>query len=147
MVAVTEVTAVTVVDHCGYCDSTSRTGAGPAWPLALPRRRRRPSRPGRPAPARVGSGAPVRRGPLRRLLGRQSEDVWGLAVLVLAVLCALGIYSHLAGPVGRALDHGTADGLGWIRVLVPPVIAYVGWVHDPRARPAPTGAAPGRARR
>jgi S-DNA-T family DNA segregation ATPase FtsK/SpoIIIE len=55
-----------------------------------------------------------------------------------AVLCALGIYSHLAGPAGRALDQGAADGLGWIRVLVPPVIAYLGWVMiRGRDRPRP----------
>jgi DNA segregation ATPase FtsK/SpoIIIE, S-DNA-T family len=136
VVAVTEVTAVTVV--ITVATATRRAGRKRfrLWHLGLPRRRRRrrSARPGRPPTARVASGsgsrsgAPVRRGPLRRLLGRQSEDVWGLAVLVLAVLCALGIYSHLAGPVGRALEHGAADGLGWIRVLVPPVIAYVGWV-------------------
>jgi S-DNA-T family DNA segregation ATPase FtsK/SpoIIIE len=62
------------------------------------------------------------------LLGRQAEDVWGLAFLVLAVLCALGIYSGLAGPAGRALNRGAADALGWARVLVPPVIACLGWV-------------------
>jgi S-DNA-T family DNA segregation ATPase FtsK/SpoIIIE len=62
------------------------------------------------------------------LLGRQSEDVWGLFFLVLAVLCALGIYSDLAGPAGRALNQGAADALGWARVLVPPAVAYLGWV-------------------
>jgi S-DNA-T family DNA segregation ATPase FtsK/SpoIIIE len=60
------------------------------------------------------------------LLGRQSEDVWGLVFLVLAALCALAIYSHLAGPAGRGVDQGTADALGWARVLVPPALAYLG---------------------
>ncbi len=94
------------------------------WLTGRRRQRRRP-----PATrTRSGSSGPPRPGPLRRLLGRQSEDVWGLVVLVLAVLCALGIYSDLAGPAGRALNHGAADALGWARVLVPPVVAYLGWV-------------------
>jgi S-DNA-T family DNA segregation ATPase FtsK/SpoIIIE len=65
---------------------------------------------------------------LRRLLGRQSEDVWGVVFLVLAVLSALGIYSDLSGPAGRGLNHGAADALGRARALVPPLLAYLGWV-------------------
>ncbi|HEY3810478.1 MAG TPA: DNA translocase FtsK, partial [Acidimicrobiales bacterium] len=86
-----------------------------------------------PARTRRGSGptasAPAPwRGALRRLLGRQSEDVWGVVFLVLAVLGALGIYSDLAGPAGRGLNRGAADALGWARGFVPPALAYVGWV-------------------
>ncbi len=81
---------------------------------------------------------------LRRLLGRQSEDVWGVAVLVLAVLAALGIYSDLAGPAGRALNHGAADAVGRARALVPPLLVYLGWVlvrgrERPHRAPRPGG--------
>ncbi len=48
--------------------------------------------------------------------------------LVLAVLCALSIYSGLAGPLGRRLDHGAADLLGGARVLLPVALAYLGWI-------------------
>jgi len=62
-----------------------------------------------------------------------------VAFLVLAVLCALGIYSDLAGPAGRALDHGASDVVGWARGFVPPALAYLGWVllrgHDPAVAP------------
>jgi DNA segregation ATPase FtsK/SpoIIIE, S-DNA-T family len=89
------------------------------------------------------SGTPARRGSLRRLLGRQSEDVWGLAFLVLAVLCGLGIYSDLAGPAGRALDHGAADLLGWARGFLPPAMVFLGWVlvrgSDRTSRPGSRG--------
>ena len=77
----------------------TRPGPGPA-----PGPGRRPAR--SPRPRRAGPGL------ARRLLGHQSEDVWGVALLVLAILCGLSIYSGLAGPAGRRLDHGAADLLG-----------------------------------
>ncbi len=46
----------------------------------------------------------------------------------MAVLCGLGIYSDLAGPAGRAVDHGLSDILGGVRVLVPPLLALLGLV-------------------
>ena len=67
------------------------------------------------------------RGGLSRLLGRQSDDVWGLALLVLAGLCALAVYSSLAGPAGRIVDRATADVLGWCRFILPPSLAAVSW--------------------
>jgi S-DNA-T family DNA segregation ATPase FtsK/SpoIIIE len=83
---------------------------------------------------------------MSRLLGRQADDVWGLIFLALAALGALGIYSHLAGPAGRGLERGAADLLGWVRILVPPAVAFLGWtlirgVHH-RVRPTPSGSAP-----
>ena len=63
---------------------------------------------------------------LARVLGGQADDVWGVAFLVLAVLCALGIYLDLTGPAGSALRAGAGDLLGWGRVLIPPALAAVG---------------------
>jgi S-DNA-T family DNA segregation ATPase FtsK/SpoIIIE len=63
---------------------------------------------------------------LGRVLGRQSDDVKGMILLVLAVLAGLGIYSDLAGPAGRALETGSGDLLGWGRELVPPSLLVVG---------------------
>ncbi len=85
------------------------------------------------------------------MLGRQSDDLWGMALLVLAVLCALGIYSDLAGPVGRAVAGGAADGLGWARLLLPPALAAVGWVmvrgHERARTGVHRGSGPARSRR
>ena len=100
---------------------------------------RRPSRSGR---SRSGSPArkapPSRRPPkggkgsregLSRLIGRQADDVWGLVLLLIAVLVALGVYSDgLAGPAGRAVDRMAADAVGWARLLLPILIGCVGWV-------------------
>ena len=104
--------------------------------------RRRPAPKARPA-RRAAPKQPARRSPggLRRLLGPQAYDVWGLALLVVAALCALGIYSGLAGPAGRVLDRGAADLVGWAKLLIPPALLAVSWAllresHDRGRRSA-----------
>jgi DNA segregation ATPase FtsK/SpoIIIE, S-DNA-T family len=95
---------------------------------------RKPARGRRPPKARAG---------LSRLIGGQADDVWGLLLLLVAVLVALGVYSRgLAGPAGRAVDRGAADLVGWGRLLLPLLIAGVGWVlirevHPRRTPPRP----------
>jgi S-DNA-T family DNA segregation ATPase FtsK/SpoIIIE len=95
---------------------------------------------------------PPREG-LSRLLGRQADDVWGLVFVLVGLLCALGIYSRLAGPAGRIFDHGMSDAVGWARVLLPPALVVLGLVfireaHPRRqmARPAQTARPGGSAR-
>ncbi|MBV9662008.1 MAG: DNA translocase FtsK 4TM domain-containing protein, partial [Acidimicrobiales bacterium] len=67
--------------------------------------------------------------------------MWGLVLLLVAVLFALGIYSgDLAGPVGRLVNRLAGDLFGWARILLPPLLAYLGWtlireVHPRRGRP------------
>jgi S-DNA-T family DNA segregation ATPase FtsK/SpoIIIE len=46
--------------------------------------------------------------------------------MVVAVLCGLGIYSHLAGPAGTYVNRGASDVLGAARVLFPPALAVIG---------------------
>jgi S-DNA-T family DNA segregation ATPase FtsK/SpoIIIE len=69
--------------------------------------------------------------------------VWGLVFLVVAILCALGIYSGLAGPAGRDLDRGASDAFGGARFAFPLTLAFLGWVlireghpKAPRVRPS-----------
>jgi S-DNA-T family DNA segregation ATPase FtsK/SpoIIIE len=57
-------------------------------------------------------------------LGRQSDDVWGLALIVAGLLAALGVYADLTGPAGHVVRDATGAVLGWGRLLVP--IAFVG---------------------
>ncbi|MCU4183729.1 DNA translocase FtsK [Acidiferrimicrobium sp. IK] len=92
--------------------------------------------PKKKAPARRHSTRPAPRPPrgpglgarLREVLGRQTDDVWGVALIVLAVLAALGIWSDLAGPAGRAAKAATGDLLGRVRYLVPVALAGLGGV-------------------
>ncbi len=67
------------------------------------------------------------------MVEEQSDDIWGLAFLLLGVLAALGIYAHVIGPAGRALRTGAADVLGQARFGLPVCFAILGvyllWRH------------------
>src|SRR5205085_7240044 len=61
-------------------------------------------------------------------LGRQADDLWGVVLLVLGLLAALGIYANLTGPAGRAVRDAARELFGWGRFLVPPALGAVGGV-------------------
>ena len=88
---------------------------------------RKPAPRGRKPDPRPSAFARLRDG-LGRYLGRQSDDVWGLLLVVLGIVTALGIYGDLAGPAGRWVRDaiGTVFGLG--RYLVPLVLVAEGGV-------------------
>jgi S-DNA-T family DNA segregation ATPase FtsK/SpoIIIE len=72
----------------------------------------------------------------------QSDDIWGLAFLLLALLAALGIYAEVIGPAGRALRTGAADAFGLARYGLPVGFAVLGgyllWRHE-RSQPGRVG--------
>jgi S-DNA-T family DNA segregation ATPase FtsK/SpoIIIE len=49
---------------------------------------------------------------LRRALGPHAGDFWGIALAVLALVCALGTWFHKAGPIGDFLDLAARGLLG-----------------------------------
>ncbi len=59
---------------------------------------------------------------LRDRLGRQADDVWGLVLLVVAILVVLAFFDK-AGPVGRLLDAGLTLLFGVWAYAVPVVLA------------------------
>jgi len=61
---------------------------------------------------------------LRDRLGRQADDVWGLVLLVVAVLVVLAFFGK-AGPVGRLLDAGLTLLFGLWAYAVPAVLAGI----------------------
>jgi len=65
---------------------------------------------------------------LATYLGRQSDDVWGLLLILLGLLAGLGIYADLTGPLGRLLRDGSGAVFGWSRLLLPLVLCGVGAV-------------------
>ena len=103
------------------------------------------------APARRKGSTVARRRPVKRpsllaqaraalttYLGRQSDDVWGLLLILLGVLAGLGIYADLTGPVGRLLRVAASAGLGAGRLIVPIALVSIGAVlvrGRPRAEP------------
>ena len=62
---------------------------------------------------------------LRTRLGRQSDDVWGLVLLVFSALLVLAFFG-LAGPVGRGVSNGLRFVFGIWAYLVAPTMGLVG---------------------
>ena len=101
-------------------------------------RARSKKRPAPRRPAKLGQGKHRRAQPpsiwsrlrttLATYLGRQSDDVWGLLLLLAGVLAALGIYADLTGPVGRVVRDISGAAVGWGRLLLPLVLVGVGGV-------------------
>ena len=103
--------------------STTKARAKPApkpAAKAAPKAGKKVVRKRRPAPA----PEPTDR---LALLGRVSDDSWGLVLLVAAALAALGTWIDLTGPVGRGLRAGLTALVGWSAVAVPLVMAAGGW--------------------
>ena len=101
---------------------TSRSAPAARKPAA-----RKPAGAGRKAPP------PPKPRPIARVwracasaVGHQADEIWGVVLLVVAVLAGLGIYLDLAGPAGQAMRTGAGDVFGWGRILVPPALAAVG---------------------
>jgi S-DNA-T family DNA segregation ATPase FtsK/SpoIIIE len=62
---------------------------------------------------------------MRTRLGRQADDVWGLILIVMAVLLALAFFGQ-AGPVGRWTISGLFLMFGVWSYLVPAAVAGIG---------------------
>ncbi|HSM44758.1 MAG TPA: DNA translocase FtsK 4TM domain-containing protein, partial [Acidimicrobiia bacterium] len=62
---------------------------------------------------------------VRTTLGRQTDDVWGLVLVVLAILVTLAFFD-LAGPVGSGFNRGSRFLFGVWRFALPVALAGVG---------------------
>ncbi|HEX6946370.1 MAG TPA: DNA translocase FtsK 4TM domain-containing protein [Acidimicrobiia bacterium] len=74
---------------------------------------------------RMGRALAGMRTGLRETLGRQTDDVWGLLLMVLAILVTLSFFD-LAGPVGRGIATGGRFLFGVWRFVVPAALAGIG---------------------
>jgi S-DNA-T family DNA segregation ATPase FtsK/SpoIIIE len=75
---------------------------------------------------------------LAALVEDQSDEIWGLAFVLLAVLAALGIYAALAGAVGRGVREGAGDLFGLARYVLPlGFLVLGGYLLSKRPRPQP----------
>ncbi len=75
--------------------------------------------------ARFGRMLTGLRRSLRAGLGRQSDDVWGMVLIVCAILTTLA-FVGLAGPVGAGAESGTRFLFGVWRFMVPVALAGIG---------------------
>ncbi len=64
---------------------------------------------------------------LREHLGRQTDDVWGMILIVFGVLFILG-FLNLAGPFGTAVENGTRLLFGLWRFALPFAMIAIGGV-------------------
>ena len=84
--------------------------------------------------AKRGSGAPKGRSaarrpapsPVRDAFAGHGHDVWGVALIALGLLTALGVYGNLAGPLGRGLAEVAGALVGGLRIFLPPVLVVGG---------------------
>ncbi|HEX6302008.1 MAG TPA: DNA translocase FtsK [Acidimicrobiia bacterium] len=67
----------------------------------------------------------VARDSVRYTLGRQTDDVWGLVLMVIAILAILAFFG-LAGPVGDWFDRGSRFLFGVWRYALPAALTGVG---------------------
>ncbi len=88
-------------------------------------------------PKRSPAEQPARSGPLRYLFDGHGHDLWGVLLIIVAVLVGIAVYSGSAGAIGAPLRVGNATLVGLLRFLVPPALAAVGvlLIRGPR-RPA-----------
>lgn len=63
---------------------------------------------------------------LRDRLGRHTDDVWGVLLLIVAAIVALSFFG-LAGPLGRWTATGLQFVFGVWAYLIPPTLAIVGF--------------------
>ena len=74
---------------------------------------------------RIGRALAGMRTRLREALGRQTDDVWGLILIVLGILVTLSFFD-LAGPVGEGIEKGSRFLFGVWRFVLPVALAGIG---------------------
>ena len=67
-------------------------------------------------------------GELKRAFAGKEHDFWGLVLIVIAVIMALGVYGNVAGPLSSAIEWVVAFLAGLGRYLVPPLLVVLGIV-------------------
>ncbi len=108
----------------GTSTRTTKTTAGSngargARGSANPGRAAGTRRAGAPAPARATRS-------VTQVFGTQRQDVFGILLILLGVLCGLGTYADAAGPVGEVLNAVALGLLGLVGYAVPPLLAWLG---------------------
>jgi S-DNA-T family DNA segregation ATPase FtsK/SpoIIIE len=85
------------------------------------------SSPARPAgPGLLRRGLSSFFGGLGRILAEQQRDVWGIILLLVAVISGLGVYLDAAGPVGEGIDTLARGGFGLVGYLMPIILLAFG---------------------
>ncbi len=59
-------------------------------------------------------------------LSTHAIDFWALGLMTVGVLLGIALYGAAGGPVGRNVDKGLGDVIGWPRYLLPPLCVAIG---------------------
>ena len=79
-----------------------------------------------PATTKRGAAAPSEPSALRHLVDGHGHDLWGVALVILAVLVGVSVYTSTAGAVGDGVGAFVEALVGRLALLVPPVLAVAG---------------------
>jgi DNA segregation ATPase FtsK/SpoIIIE, S-DNA-T family len=103
---------------------TKTRGGAPSRPPARSAAKKPASRAksGRATSNRTTKAAPERP-PFWRV---QARDLWAVGLVTLGVLLALALWGGQLGPVGHGVDSGLGRLAGWVRVLLPVIVAGAG---------------------
>src|SRR5436190_20947094 len=85
------------------------------------RSRAAPARKAAPRPRERSEPSALARGraAASRQLAGHRHDAWAVALVVVGVLCALGLWTDLGGPLGEGIADGLGAAVGRARVAVP----------------------------
>ncbi|HEX9694850.1 MAG TPA: DNA translocase FtsK 4TM domain-containing protein [Actinomycetota bacterium] len=104
--------------------------------MATKKRGRSPGGRTRSKTGGVGARAKAASEALSRAFGPHLSDAYGIGLTVLAVLCALGVWLHKAGPVGGFLELAARGLFGRGGYLTPVVLGYLAYAFF-TTRPGP----------
>jgi hypothetical protein len=95
--------------------------------------KRRPAAPRTPArKSSRGSATHARKKPTSKappsIMRTHAADLWAVGLVTLGILLALALWGQQLGPVGHGVDTGLAYMVGWVRTLVPLIVAGAGVV-------------------
>jgi len=63
---------------------------------------------------------------ISQVLAGHGHDMWGVALIALGLLTALGVYGNLAGPLGHGLADVFGALFGTLRIMAAPVLVVTG---------------------
>ncbi|CAB4324142.1 unannotated protein [freshwater metagenome] len=92
-------------------------------------------------PAKSPAKSPAKTGAVSQVLAGHGHDMWGVALVALGLLTALGVYGNLAGPLGHGLADVFGAVFGSLRIMAAPVLVVAGalLLRGPRSSEASPG--------
>jgi S-DNA-T family DNA segregation ATPase FtsK/SpoIIIE len=83
------------------------------------------------------NASPAQPSALRMLVDGHGHDLWGITLIILALVVGVSVYTDTAGAIGESVGSFVAALLGGLSYLVPPALVVGGvlLIRGPRERP------------